>query len=65
MPPSPTLAGFGVTAIESRDATFRVAVPLTPLSVAVMTEDPCVTPVASPVPAPMVATLIVPELHAT
>ena len=63
--PTCALAGFGVTAMEVSEITVKLAVPLTPVNVAVMTEDPPATPVASPVLAPIVATLAVPELHVT
>jgi hypothetical protein len=42
-------AGFGVTATEERvGVTVRVAVPFTPLRVAVRVVEPAATPVASP-----------------
>lgn len=47
--PTETAAGFGVTAIEERvGVTVRVAVPLTPLRVAVSVVVPAATAVASP-----------------
>jgi hypothetical protein len=61
------MLGFaGVTAIDERVAvvveTVRVAVPLTPLTIAVMVVDPAATPVARPA-ALMVATFVFALTH--
>lgn len=62
--PSPTLGVGGVTAID--DTVFAVtvsaAVPLIPLTVAVIVVDPAATPVASP-PVVMVAVAVLDEIH--
>jgi hypothetical protein len=46
--PAALLAVAGVTAMEDRVGTVRVAVPDLPLKVAVMVEEPAATPVARP-----------------
>jgi len=60
------LAVAGVTVIDVSVAatavTFRVAVPLTPFSVAVTVVDPAATPVARPA-ALIVAVAVLEELH--
>jgi hypothetical protein len=59
-------AAFGVTAIEvtlaDAEVTARAAVPLTPLSAAVMVVDPAATAVARP-DALMVAVVVLELVH--
>lgn len=66
--PTAKLAGLGVTAIELSvfvaAVTVRVADPLTPLSEAVIVDDPAATPVASP-PVLMVAAAVFDEVQVT
>ena len=64
MEPNPTVAGFGVIAIDVSVLTVNVAVPFTPLFDAVIVEVPFATPVARPA-VEIVATLGVPELQVT
>ena len=66
--PATMLGELGVTAMEeivgAVAVTARLAVPLIPVCVAVIVEEPAETPVARPA-AVMVATEVVPELHVT
>ena len=68
MPPMAKLAAFGVTAIEvtvdDAAVTVRAAVPLTPLSEAVIVVDPASTPVARP-PLLMVAAAVFEDFQVT
>src|SRR5579863_2245667 len=65
--PMPVTAGSGVMAIDSTMAgiTFRVVLPETVPSVAVISVEPGATDVASPVVAFIVAEAEVPEVHLT
>jgi len=63
--PSGTEAFAGVTAIESSTAavTVSVAVPTTPLTVAVIVVDPCFNAVANPPGEVIVANAVFDEAH--